>query len=190
MDPNLAPNESNDSHDGPDADVNPDDDQALMAQAMGFSAFGSQHPNKKRRYNPRADAGGFSLPPKPASTGANSTTLGLKPSKGSNADEIALDDDGDDGAPVPAPAQVRPASLPQRPALPPGGFAAGQHQPQFQPRRPQDPPPLGIWYEGYYDPMSNENPWERIETARGMSSVGSWLSRDSGATRPSTGAPA
>ncbi|KAH6896777.1 hypothetical protein B0T10DRAFT_164056 [Thelonectria olida] len=190
MDPNSAPNESNGSHVGPDADVNPDDEQALMAQAMGFSAFGSQHPNKKRRYNPRADAGGFSLPLKPAGTGANSTTLGHGPLKGSNADEIALDDGGDDNVPAQATAQVRPASLPQRPAAPHGGFAAGQYQPQFQHHRPQNSPSLGIWYDGYYDPMSNENPWERIEKARGMSSVGSWLSRDRGDTRPSTGAPA
>lgn len=197
MDPDSAPN--NDL--GPEAsaaavdDQNIDDEQDLMARAMGFSSFGSQHPNKKRRYNPAADAAGFSLPPKPSFTGANSTALGpgsssSSASKGPNADEIALDgDDNEDESAAPlATTQVRPVGLPQRPAAPPGGFAAGghHHQPQFQPRRGQDPPPLGNWYEGYYDPMSNTNPWERIEKARGMSSIGSWLSRDSGAARPST----
>ncbi|KAI5458572.1 hypothetical protein BGZ63DRAFT_406971 [Mariannaea sp. PMI_226] len=181
MDQNPVPD---DPRVDPDVDTGLDDDQALMAQAMGFSSFGAQHPNKKRRYNPRADASGFSLPPKPSFTGANSTALGSKPPASSNLDEIALDMDDDDDVSAPALTRVRPASLPQRPAAPTGDFVARNHQTSFPIHRHQDPSPSGPWYEGYYDPMSNENPWERIETNRGMSSIGSWLPRGGGATRP------
>ncbi|KAH7159695.1 hypothetical protein B0J13DRAFT_110990 [Dactylonectria estremocensis] len=166
----------------PDDDL--DDDEALMAQAMGFASFGAQHPNKKRRYNPRADAVSVSQP-KPSATGANSTALGPAPTVRSNVDEIALDDDDAVDTEAPALAQVRPASLPQRPAAPQGGFATS-HQASFQPRRPQDPPPSGPWYDGYYDPSTNENPWERLEKARGLSALGPWLPRGGGAARPST----
>ncbi|KAB5586138.1 hypothetical protein GE09DRAFT_1073516 [Coniochaeta sp. 2T2.1] len=34
-----------------------------------------------------------------------------------------------------------------------------------------------IWYADYYDPSSNENPWEWLEKARGLEPVGSWLPR-------------
>ncbi|KAF7546701.1 hypothetical protein G7Z17_g8250 [Cylindrodendrum hubeiense] len=192
MDPDsIAANDANVDVDVEvNSDVNSDDEEAMMAQAMGFASFGAQHPNKKRRYNPRADAAGFVPQSKPSATGANSTALGPAPTTRSNADEIALDDDDGDDVDISAPAQVRPASLPQRPAAPSGVFATGQQAP-FQPRRPQDPPPQGPWYEGYYDPTTNENPWERLEKARGLSSVGPWLPRGSGPGRPSTtGAPA
>ncbi|KAH7143701.1 hypothetical protein EDB81DRAFT_502639 [Dactylonectria macrodidyma] len=191
MDPNsIAPEDANVEA---DVDVSPpnddlDDDEALMAQALGFASFGAQHPNKKRRYNPRADAVLISQP-KPSATGANSTALGPAPTVRSNVDEIGLDDDDvvgtDAPTPAPAPAQVRPASLPQRPAAPQGGFATG-HQAPFQSRRPQDPPPPGPWYDGYYDPSTNENPWERLEKARGLPALGPWLPRGGGAARPST----
>ncbi|KAH6984640.1 hypothetical protein BKA56DRAFT_671127 [Ilyonectria sp. MPI-CAGE-AT-0026] len=172
-----------------DLDVNSDDEEALMAQAMGFASFGAQRPNKKRRYNPGADAA-LGSEPIPSVTGANSTALGPAPTNRSNADEIALDDDDGEDVDVSALAQVRPASLPQRPAAPSGGFATG-HQAPFQPRRHQDSPSQGSWYEGYYDPSTNENPWDRLEKARGLSSVGSWLPRGGGIARPSTsGAPA
>lgn len=35
--------------------------------------------------------------------------------------------------------------------------------------------PGQAWSVGYYDPSSNENPWLRLETARGLEPVGSWL---------------
>ncbi|KPM34027.1 hypothetical protein AK830_g12547 [Neonectria ditissima] len=182
MDPDSLA--TDDAHVDAEDDIYSDDDQALMAQALGFASFGAQgHLNKKRRYNPRADAT-LIAGQKPSVTGANSTALGPAPIARSNADEISLDDDGDDESAL-APTQVRPASLPQRPAVPPGG-SASREQAHFQsnPHRSQDPS-RGPWYEGYYDPMSNENPWDRIEKTRGISSVGTWLPRG-GAVRPST----
>lgn len=35
--------------------------------------------------------------------------------------------------------------------------------------------PTKPWYTDYYDPSSNENPWERLEEQRGMEAVGVWL---------------
>jgi hypothetical protein len=31
------------------------------------------------------------------------------------------------------------------------------------------------WYEDYYDPTFNENPWARLEKEKGLRSVGTWL---------------
>ncbi|KAE9366004.1 hypothetical protein N431DRAFT_472574 [Stipitochalara longipes BDJ] len=31
------------------------------------------------------------------------------------------------------------------------------------------------WYEGYYDPTFNENPWAKLEKEKGLPSVGTWL---------------
>ncbi|RMJ19699.1 hypothetical protein BHE90_006894 [Fusarium euwallaceae] len=157
----------------PNVDVDAPDDDALMAQ-MGFSSFGAASPpSKRRRYNPRADASLPPKPPKPSATGANSTALGT----GSNTDEIALDDDDE---PAQQPAQVRPASLPQRPA-PAADSRQGHHQ--SQPHGTRD-----TWYVGYYDPTSNENPWERLEKARGLEPQGTWLPRGAPSTA-TTGAP-
>ncbi|OIW27214.1 hypothetical protein CONLIGDRAFT_418246 [Coniochaeta ligniaria NRRL 30616] len=46
-------------------------------------------------------------------------------------------------------------------------------------------PPGGkrIWWTDYYDPSSNENPWEGLEKARGLEPVGSWLPRGHGGGR-------
>ncbi|KAF4977151.1 hypothetical protein FZEAL_6294 [Fusarium zealandicum] len=166
MDPSASP---------PDADVDTADD-ALMAQ-MGFASFGAASPpSKRRRYNPHADA---ALPPRPApssATGANSTALG------SNAAEIPLDDDdNNDSEVVLPPAQARLASLPQRPA------------PSQASRQGQNSAPHGnrdTWYVGYYDPMSNENPWERLEKARGLEARGTWISRGAGRPAATTGTAA
>ncbi|KAF5024677.1 hypothetical protein F66182_3247 [Fusarium sp. NRRL 66182] len=147
-------------------------DEALMAQ-MGFSSFGATSPpSKRRRYNPRADA---SLPPKPSATGANSTAIG----SGSNAHEIALD--GDDDSAQQLPAQARPAALPQRPAP---AAAPRQGQPSA-PREVRD-----TWYVGYYDPTSNQNPWERLEKARGLETRGTWIPRGTSNVATTADAPA
>ena len=166
-----------------------DDDSAddLMAQ-MGFSSFGAQNrPQKKRRYNPRADA---TQEAPPAGTGANSTALAER-RPAANTDEIDLDDEGDDPPasavqPTEPPvnqAQVRPSSLPQRPA-PGTGFVGGQASHRPRPDGRQGGHQVGesgtLWYEGYYDPQSNENPWERLEKAKGLESKGSWLPRGGG----------
>lgn len=154
-------------------------DEALMAQ-MGFSSFGAASPpSKRRRYNPNADA---LLPSKSSATGANSTALGT----GSNTNEIVLDGDDDDnqnedksGRQVPA--QERPASLPQRPA-PASAPRQGQHSVPHERKE--------TWYIGYYDHLSNGNPWEKIEKARGLTSRGTWLSRENGNAAATADAPA
>ncbi|KAK0380783.1 hypothetical protein CLIM01_01858 [Colletotrichum limetticola] len=33
------------------------------------------------------------------------------------------------------------------------------------------------WWEGYYDPASNENPWEKLEKKAGVLSKGTWVAR-------------
>ncbi|KAI9046760.1 hypothetical protein LZ554_009497 [Drepanopeziza brunnea f. sp. 'monogermtubi'] len=38
----------------------------------------------------------------------------------------------------------------------------------------------GRWYEGYYDPAFNTNPWEALEKAKGLKPVGSWLEYSAG----------
>lgn len=188
-----------------------DDEATLMAQAMGFSSFGHQdRPQKKRKYNSRADAAFVDARPQEedAASGANSTALGVRTATTSlNAAEIDLDEDDDDdkqeekprvastttaatamrdenlgGAVVDsttsADAQVRPASLPQRPASGTGFVGRQPHQAHQQPHRgSQSSQP---WYDGYYDPTSNENPWMFIEKARGLESRGPWLSRRAG----------
>lgn len=44
-----------------------------------------------------------------------------------------------------------------------------------------------IWWTDYYDPSSNENPWEFLEKARGLEPVGPWLPRGHGANRAGGG---
>ncbi|KAK4246945.1 hypothetical protein C7999DRAFT_41658 [Corynascus novoguineensis] len=34
-----------------------------------------------------------------------------------------------------------------------------------------------LWYVDYYDPSSNENPWEGMERFKGLEPVGTWLAR-------------
>lgn len=180
-------------------DTPPEDD--AMAQAMGFSSFGQQDRPQKRKYNPHADAVISSdsqtaqRATKASATGSNSTPLGVPNSQpnqaAANTDEIGLDEDedgvenDDDGigasniaghlepATTPA-ALVRPHGLPERP-VPWTGFIGssgghqGSHGHQHGSRN-------DTWYEGYYDPASNENPWRRLERSKGLQSTGTWLS--------------
>ncbi|KAI8962030.1 hypothetical protein F5Y11DRAFT_204096 [Daldinia sp. FL1419] len=75
-----------------------DDTTAAMAQAMGFSSFGAQtNPNKRRKFNPRADAvvasTTTSIPLRrnsEAKSGSNAIPLGVRVR---NNDEINLEDD-------------------------------------------------------------------------------------------------
>lgn len=39
------------------------------------------------------------------------------------------------------------------------------------------------WSVGYYDPSSNQNPWEALETALGLKPMGTWLPRRGGRPR-------
>ncbi|KAH8907272.1 hypothetical protein BR93DRAFT_938152 [Coniochaeta sp. PMI_546] len=76
------------------------------------------------------------------------------------------EDEDSTSGPVTAPGSSdnQPASRGGR-----GGPGAGPH------RR--------IWWTDYYDPSSNENPWEWLEKAKGLEPVGSWLTRGHGAHR-------
>lgn len=184
----------------------PPDDEA-MAQMLGFSSFGGQdHPHKKRKYNPNADAAEIASSShdqqqqnhrrgKGASTtGSNSTPLGTRTAV--NAEEISLEDDEDgpgetliasapDSAPVSLPAQtlVRPAGLPERPAIGAGsaGSFGGSSRRAAKERhhnRNLDIDSSKPWYTDYYDSSSNQNPWQRLETSLGLQPLGTWMQRD------------
>ncbi|KEY64074.1 hypothetical protein S7711_07436 [Stachybotrys chartarum IBT 7711] len=171
-----------------------DDDDAAMQQAMGFSAFGAQdHPQKKRRYNPHADAAVPTVSDTPGfiPKGSNSTPLSAT-RRGGDKEASGLDGGVDStnattstlapstaanpnaGAQDPTiQAQPRPAGLPERPAVgvdsanPSYGGGTAHHRGAKNDK----------WYEGYYDPSSNENPWQRLESSLKLQSKGSWLPR-------------
>lgn len=173
-----------------------DPDALAMAQAMGFSSFGEQHPAKKRRYNPQSDASvpfaaASSRKTNPASaSGANSAPLGAPRAPASaaalNNDEITLEDDDDDddkadGDAGPQNLLPQPiASLPARPAVSGPGTAVDnseqnhRHPKQQQHSRGHHNP---LWYQGYYDPSSNANPWQRLEKKLDLSPRDVWPER-------------
>jgi hypothetical protein len=64
-------------------DVDRDDDSAAMAQAMGFSSFGAQNPNK-RKYNPAVDNAVVDSPSAPTSL-ASRPIIGHKKPKSTQA---------------------------------------------------------------------------------------------------------
>ncbi|KAG8427718.1 hypothetical protein J3459_006437 [Metarhizium acridum] len=162
---------------------------------MGFSTFGAQdRPQKKRRYNPAVDTvTSVAQPlsgPQAAPTGSNSTPLGNhssmskgEPGAQANADEIDLDDEKDrhESTPQERSGETAPQAhplhhgLPARPA--PGTDSAGS--PMQSPGRHGVSQTGGstVWYEGYYDSTSNENPWERLERRMGLESMGTWVAR-------------
>ncbi|KAJ6441822.1 Alpha-1,2-mannosyltransferase alg11 [Purpureocillium lavendulum] len=142
-----------------------------------------------------------------SSTGSNATPLGatrraaggvsVPPPPSTNTDEISLDVDVNEPAAAAAageenaaPARTsitslpRPADLPERPGAGTGFVGVpsrGEHGERHQHRGGDGGGPQSrkgeAWYEGYYDPTSNENPWERLEASMGLSPRGSWLSR-------------
>ncbi|KAI0193730.1 hypothetical protein EV127DRAFT_249377 [Xylaria flabelliformis] len=80
-----------------------EDDATTMAAAMGFSSFGAQKPNKRRKFNPSTDAFVDSDPASASgphfykhadshitTTGSNMVPLGIRKK---NIDEIDLEDD-------------------------------------------------------------------------------------------------
>jgi hypothetical protein len=183
-----------------------------MARMMGFSSFGDR-PQKKRKYNPHADAitdtspsnggGGGRRGPEPhTSTGSNSMPLGTRaPRPTGNADEIDLDGDSEGepqghlsssgfnasggSANQAADASQQASSdalhmhgFPQRPAA---GFSQSpsrqNHGGHWQQRGPPGDPGAP-WYEGYYDSLSNRNPWEKLENTMGLQPKGTWISHE------------
>jgi hypothetical protein len=190
-----------------DSDGNSDPEQASMAAMMGFTSFGSQsRPSKKRRYNPRADAefaedsgtGANTLPLMPRQprtetagpgTGTaaaeglveNSESRGVVKQKANDA-EIDLDEGDQD----PEPQYIDTSRSPRRTGDEAVGIAPdlslptkpsfGEQQPHY-PGAGRGGHEKRIWYADYYDPSSNENPWEWLEKARDMKPVGTWLER-------------
>ncbi|RYP75973.1 hypothetical protein DL771_002045 [Monosporascus sp. 5C6A] len=208
-----------------------DPEAAAMAEAMGFSSFGAQKSNKRRKFNPGADAVVASTSTAtsaaststnrvggPLSSGSNSTPLGVRTR---NNDEInlGLDDDdhdgdsaigagaaphladGDDWEPQyidtsrpPIPANAGPSDDVQTRIDSIAGVPYGQHfethtvpvygqasrggrggRGGHQSARDRDGD-KGKWWEDYYDPSSNVNPWERLEQDRGLKPRGLWMS--------------
>ncbi|KAK7948098.1 uncharacterized protein PG986_008984 [Apiospora aurea] len=145
-----------------------------------------------------------------AGSGSNNTPLGERrqPTKKqktkANEDEIDLDDDDDDNQNKAADTNDAQDPAPQYidTSLPPdlaqseldalvasgGGAAASQRGGVYSQRgagnrrsgrdRASGPP----WWEDYYDPAFNTNPWEKIEKARGLQPRGPWLSYDESKT--------
>lgn len=190
---------------------------------MGFSSFGAQdRPQKKRRYNPNADAAVHAASTASSSssrqgrgkqtTGSNSTPLGARPAapqSAANAHEIDLDGEEDgDGAPGAGGVDLGGAAVSAQGGDAAQQFAAGsdltadaahlhglpQRPAQFAADQARGPPnshgyPHGRgqhhsagngapWYEGYYDTLSNRNPWEKLEKAMGLSAKGTWVSHE------------
>jgi hypothetical protein len=178
------------------------DDNNAMAEAMGFSSFGA-HPAKKRRYNPHSDSSILPSKPvsaahsKPSASGANSAPLGTRSAPAaSNNDEISLDDDEDAEQQGRAELAGPPATLPQRPAVAAPGAAIGDEQQTTQSKpqghgqgrggRGQFNP---LWYENYYDPTSNANPWDRLEKKLSIQPRDPWPPRKSITPSSSTSTP-
>ncbi|KAI4599124.1 hypothetical protein KJ359_002082 [Pestalotiopsis sp. 9143b] len=138
--------------------------------------------------------------------GANALPLGTRPPaqrpsqpppQQQNANEISLDDDDDDpepqfidtsrpSAPLPAPGdasvQATIDSIVGSTGAPDpgehhvgggqGGHGGHRGGPRGDARRGGQP-----WYQDYYDPTANMNPWEKLEKQNGLEPLGNdWLS--------------
>ncbi|KAI1382806.1 uncharacterized protein F4822DRAFT_97572 [Hypoxylon trugodes] len=201
-----------------------EDTAAAMAQAMGFSSFGAQHnSNKRRKFNPRADAVVASTSTstiplhhngavQEVSSGSNATPLGVRTR---NPDEVDLGDDEDEtdfsnnvsrsspkNADDPEPQYLdtsRPPTVatddpnddiqskidtilgePSIRTFPmfgtgDGSRSRGGHTGN-QVHRSHGHGSGDKWWEDYYDPSSNVNPWDRLEQSKGLEPRGSWMS--------------
>ncbi|OAQ99956.1 hypothetical protein LLEC1_04026 [Akanthomyces lecanii] len=129
-----------------------DDDTAeAMAAAMGFSSFGAQNPqSKKRKYNPNNDAVVSIDGDERRGTSANSAPVERRRAPPANADEIALDDEVDGANDTSDTAAL-------------GAAASGHHGTNR------------LWYVDYYDHFSNENPWAKLEEAAGLQPISTWI---------------
>lgn len=82
-------------------------------------------------------------------------------------------------------------SIPDLPARPPHGDGNFQHHHGQQRNQRgggrgggrghhhrQDDPDAAPWWEGYYDPKMNQNPWEDLEKRMGLQPRGTWILKD------------
>ncbi|KAI1813071.1 hypothetical protein GGS20DRAFT_499121 [Poronia punctata] len=169
------------------------DDNAAIAAAMGFSSFGGQKANKRRKFNPGGDE----------TTGSNMTPLGVRNTQ--NTDEIDLDMDDEDEEDTPAAGLTNTTDFePQyldtsRPSAP---LHVDQQPPDevqtkidtivqgiaLPPGLPTRPPNISrredrsgtksMWWESYYDPAFIVNPWDKLEKSNGLEPRGPWKSWD------------
>ncbi|KAL2155501.1 hypothetical protein VTH82DRAFT_243 [Thermothelomyces myriococcoides] len=174
------------------------EENASMASTMGFTSFGggdNARPFKKRRFNPHLDEAVIATrgPGPTAHTAGPVATHGITYNDDDN-DGFTRDDDDDgadyldaDAPPTPSGAAFPAMTAGSQPAggwYNPGNFQRGRggrgrggarggggrgggRGGSFNP----------FWYEDYYDPSFNENPWERLEKLKGLEPVGTWLSR-------------
>ncbi|KAI1444257.1 hypothetical protein F5Y02DRAFT_178577 [Annulohypoxylon stygium] len=228
-----------------------EDTAAAMAEAMGFSSFGAQNANKRRKFNPRADdavvASTSAIPLhqtgaiKEVKSGSNTTPLGVRVQ---NKDEIDLEEDdhqldapqsetqhglNNDNSDQPGP-QYMDTSRPSTTAMTestddiqskidnltgatphqweaqssPFGFDRGASYRGGYGRGYQGNRGRGQgrgrgrgrgggggqghesghkWWEGYYDPSTNTNPWESLEKASNLEPVGSWMTWEEAKSR-------
>ena len=149
-------------------------DTALQ-EMLGFTSFGAQNP-KKRKF---------------------SGTVVAPPDDGGDCSVVRTTQRGGESGLPPRPADLpsRPADLPSRPpALTQqqqwhqqrqkqrwgrhGGEERedeGEEEEAGRQRERRDP-----WWDGYYDPTSNENPWAELERRAGLGEKGSWLAKGHG----------
>lgn len=127
-----------------------EDMEVDVAEAMGFASFG-----RKRKHPPAP------LParPAPGTLPAQQASQAAQPTAEGNTETETQ------------PTATQTQSNPSLPARPPANASqqhrgAGRHQ-----GRERD------WWTNYYDPSSNENPWEILERKEGLEPVGSWLPR-------------
>lgn len=181
-----------------DVDLDVDTKAQDMAAALGFSSFGTQEqnrPSKKRRFDAAPDSSSQA----PGPSGANSLPVHSR-AMTSTVDSSTTPQNP---APVYPPGleglKMRVAATSPGGVLPEGWYpdpdnpdhqveeveppidvshiaqagrfaAAARHKAA---RPPSNVNPL--WYVDYYDPSSNQNPWERLEQAKGITPVGPWL---------------
>ncbi|KAL2891249.1 hypothetical protein HOO65_010607 [Ceratocystis lukuohia] len=145
-------------------------------------------------------------------TNANAIELGPSSRHESAGIDPAIAPATGDAAPRPSQLEALPASLPARPppsvaepgSRPSFGMAGSLNQRQGQgargkidskrhdsdtrhqalrgegPSRQRN----SLWYIDYYDPMSNENPWEELEKRKGLEPLGVWLPRGHARQQP------
>jgi len=181
-----------------DVDLDVDTEAQDMASALGFSSFGTQEqnrPSKKRRFDATSDSSSQA----PSPSGANSLPVHSRVMT-SSANSSATQKDP---APVYLPG-LEGLKMSVTSSSPGGvrseGWYPSPENPDHRVEEVEAPidvshfhhghriattarhkaaRPLSsinpLWYVDYYDPSSNQNPWERLEQAKGLASIGSWL---------------